>query len=233
MDLVAERLDVAGHANEVALELLDLVGGFLARREQGHRDLDALGVGGVDHGGVDLGARAEGIGGPGHGEGGDLASPAVLMWGVSYRLDRAAGGLGSTGWHRGSQTYADDAPGLDCGVLGLESVYVGGDLGGDSGGGELLEEGAEILLLLVGVGWVPLGRAGVALEPVRDEHLVLGMVIASCEDVGALDGLVKVPEDVVDVNDSLCGLGRTGYVLDKLPSASCYEVSMMGLSYRF
>lgn len=146
---------------------------------------------------------------------------------------RAGGGLDSTGWHRGSQTYADDGPGLDCGVLGLESVYVGGDLGGDGGGGELLEEGAEILLLLVGVGWVPLGRAGVALEPVRDEHLVLGMVVASCEDVGALDGLVKVPEDVVDVNDSLCGLGRTGYILDKLLSASCCEVSMMGSSYRF
>jgi hypothetical protein len=47
------------------------------------------------------------------------------------------------------------------------------------------------------------------LEPVRDEDLVL-LVVAGGEDIGALDGLVKVAEDVVYDDNSFGGIGRAG-----------------------
>jgi hypothetical protein len=47
------------------------------------------------------------------------------------------------------------------------------------------------------------------LEPVRDEDLVL-LVVAGGEDIGALDGLVKVAENVVDNDNSFGSIGRAG-----------------------
>ncbi len=56
---------------------------------------------------------------------------------------------------------------------------------------------------------IPLDGARLALEPVRDKDLVL-LVVAGGEDIGALDGLVKVAEDVVDDDNSFGGIGRAG-----------------------
>jgi len=55
---------------------------------------------------------------------------------------------------------------------------------------------------------IPLNRAGLAEEPVRNEDLVLVVLIAGRENVGALDGLVKVAEDVIDDDNALGGIGR-------------------------
>lgn len=55
-----------------------------------------------------------------------------------------------------------------------------------------------------------LDRARLALEPVRHIDLVLLVVIAVGENIGALDGLVKVSEDVVDNDNSLGCIGRAG-----------------------
>ena len=51
--------------------------------------------------------------------------------------------------------HAEDAPGLDGAVLGLEGLDELGKLVGDAGGRVLAEEGAQVLLLLRSVGWVP------------------------------------------------------------------------------
>lgn len=56
-----------------------------------------------------------------------------------------------------------------------------------------------------------LNGAGLALEPVGHEHLILLMFVAEGEDVGTLDGLVKVAKDVID-NDN--GLGSVGGASD-------------------
>lgn len=60
VDLVLEGLDVLGHA-KVLLKLLDLVLGLLLRGEQDKGNLDALGLLGVNHGRVALGANGEGV----------------------------------------------------------------------------------------------------------------------------------------------------------------------------
>lgn len=77
MDLVGEALDVLG-TSQAGLELLDVLLGLVAGREHDEGDRDGLGVLGVDHGRVDGGEDAEGVGELVGDEGGDLASPAVL-----------------------------------------------------------------------------------------------------------------------------------------------------------
>ena len=44
---------------------------------------------------------------------------------------------------------------------------------------------------------------GLALEKVGHEDLVLVLLIAGCEDISSLDGLVLEPKDVVDDEESL------------------------------
>lgn len=78
MDLVVEALDVLG-PGQGSLELLDVLLGLVAGREHDEGDLDGLGVLGVDHGGVDGGEDAEGVGELVGDEGGDFASPAELF----------------------------------------------------------------------------------------------------------------------------------------------------------
>lgn len=133
-------------------------------------------------------------------------------------------------------TNANDGPGRNRGVLRLDCLGVGGDLSGNAGSRVLLEKCAEALLLLVGVrrvpcnlglddghhshlnigvdllGNAPLNGAGLALEKVRDEHLVLGVVVAGRQDVRTLDSLIEVAEDVVDNDNSLGRLGRASYI---------------------
>jgi len=48
-----------------------------------------------------------------------------------------------------------------------------------------------------------------AAVPIRNDNLVLMVVVACGKDVGALDRLVKIPENIVDDDDSLCGIVRT------------------------
>ena len=92
-----------------------------------------------------------------------------------------------------------------------------------------MEESGQVALLLRSVGWIPgksapleasmeearlnlpLNRARLALEPVGDEDTVL-LGVAGGQDVGALDGLVEVAEDVVDQNDALGGILGTSDV---------------------
>ena len=109
--------------------------------------------------------------------------------------------------------YPEESPGLDGGVLSGDGVEVGGDLGGDAGGRVGAEELAELLLLLGGVGRELLDRERLAAEPVRDEDAVLlrAVLRAAAQDVGALQRLREIPEDVVDGDDALgrvAGAGR-------------------------
>lgn len=110
---------------------------------------------------------------------------------------------------RDNHTYTNDTPGLNVGVLGAQGLDKGRELLGDAVGRVLVEESAQVLLLLVRVGRVPLNGARLALEPIGHEHLVLG-VVAGGQDVGALDGLVEVAEDVVDDNNALGGIVGAG-----------------------
>ena len=59
VDLIPERLDVVGHAQSLA-KRFDGGGVFVAGGEHAEGDLDPLGVGGVDHCGVDFGGGGEG-----------------------------------------------------------------------------------------------------------------------------------------------------------------------------
>lgn len=78
VDLVAEGLDVLCFAarRKVLAERFHGVGVFVAGREHAEGDLDAFGVGGVDHGGVDFGGGGEGGAGLG-GQGDDLLCVVV------------------------------------------------------------------------------------------------------------------------------------------------------------
>jgi hypothetical protein len=50
---------------------------------------------------------------------------------------------------------------------------------------------------------------GLALEKVGHEDLVLVLLVAGCEDVSTLDGLILEAKDVVDDQDSLLCITRT------------------------
>ena len=107
------------------------------------------------------------------------------------------------------ETYTEETPRLNVGVLSTKGLDKSRELLSNTGRGVLAKEGAQVLLLLVRVGRVPLDGARLALEPVGHEHLVLGLV-AGGQDVGALDSLVEVAEDVVDDHDALGGIIGAG-----------------------
>lgn len=66
----------------------------------------------------------------------------------------------------------------------------------------------ELLALFFGVRGIPGDVCWVSNEPVGHEDLVLGVFVGGCEDVGALNGLREVPEDVVDEEQGFgCGFG--------------------------
>lgn len=112
-----------------------------------------------------------------------------------------------------SNTHAYDRPLLDLGILLRHGLDVGRDQGRDDGGREALEEGAEVLLLLLGVGGKPGELGRLAHEPVRDEDLVLRGARRG-EDVGALQRLWVVPENVVYCDEALCRVGGAGDVFE-------------------
>lgn len=92
MDLVLEDLDVLGYL-EVVFELLDLLFRLLSRGEQHSRNRETLGIGGIDHGRVDLGSDREGVGVSLDTKGNDLAAPAVLFKPMSVVVSYLQAGL--------------------------------------------------------------------------------------------------------------------------------------------
>jgi hypothetical protein len=123
----------------------------------------------------------------------------------------------------------DNAKGCDVLVLALNLFNDLGDttdsLGWCAGG---LEEFTETLALLL-LSWlsdfqfsayivtsktysvrgVVADVNGLALEKVGHEDLVLVLLVAGCEDIGALDGLVLEAKDVVDDQESFLSIART------------------------
>lgn len=62
--------------------------------------------------------------------------------------------------------------------------------------------------------------ARLAAEPIRHEDLVLLLVVCRAEDVGPLQRLREVAEDIEDAQYTLCGLGRPGDVYGGVLAAS-------------
>jgi hypothetical protein len=71
---------------------------------------------------------------------------------------------------------------------------------------------AELLLLDLAVGRVPLDGARVSLQQVGHEDAILRVLVGRRQDVGALDGLVEVAEDVVHGHYPALGGLRTRHV---------------------
>lgn len=61
-----------------------------------------------------------------------------------------------------------------------------------------------------GYRYVPFDGARLSLEPVGNQDLVFLVLVAGREDIGALDGLLKEAEDVVDDYNPLGGIFRSG-----------------------
>lgn len=98
--------------------------------------------------------------------------------------------------------------------------------------GGVTEEASKVLLLLLGIGGkpencslvlspkfgydldmvLPLDGTRVSLEPVRNENLVLVVFIASRKDIGTLQCLVEITENVVYGYNSLGSLCRASDV---------------------
>jgi hypothetical protein len=66
------------------------------------------------------------------------------------------------------------------------------------------------------VGNVPLDRARLAIEPIGHEDLVFLMIVAVCEDIGALKRLGKVTKYIKDEDDGFRGVIGTGDIY-KIP----------------
>jgi hypothetical protein len=74
-----------------------------------------------------------------------------------------------------------------------------------------VEEFAQLLLVLVGLRWIPRDVGGLAFEEIGHEDLVGVVFVRVGEDVGALEGLVEEAEDVIDDEDTLlCVFGTRG-----------------------
>ncbi len=54
---------------------------------------------------------------------------------------------------------------------------------------------------------VPGDIGRVSLEPIRYKNLVFGLVVCGGEDVGSLDGLREVSEDIVNEENGFGGIG--------------------------
>lgn len=170
--------------SQVGLEGTDIVGGLILGGQAGKRHVDGLGIVGVNHCGVALCSSLEDLVVGSSRESSDLSTPAEAQNGPG--LESTAG--------RGLVGFLDDV----------------GDLGEGLGrGGLVLEEVAELLLVVIG-GWgVPGDVGGATLEEVGNEDTVF-LVVGSGEDIGALDGLVEESKDVYGVDGGQCaGLVRS------------------------
>lgn len=173
VDLGRESLDIVIRL-QPRVELGHIVGVLVLTRQQGHGDIDVLGVIRVQHGRVALHGRLECFVLGAGGENADLAAPAVA--------ENAPGGEAAAGGGRGCEGvgFGDDAGNLGEGVRGR---------------GFSLEEGAELLLVIVGLRGEPRDVGRLAFEEVGYEHTVL--LRGGCgEDVGALQGLGEEAKNV-------------------------------------
>lgn len=215
MDLIRKDLDMFGDL-QVRLELLDVVGRLVAGRQHAKWDLDVLGVGGVDHGGVALGGGAEGRVGCGGHDGDNLAAPAE----------------------------SNNAPGLDGGILLLDFLHQAGDLAcglwGGAGGCEEVPQGFAFLFV---VWWVPVSMyrqldrsgcsrekkrggglgepgdvGGLAIKEIRHEDLVCMVLIRGGENIGSLERLREISEDVEYIKERPRGIGGAGDILGQIVS---------------
>jgi hypothetical protein len=86
------------------------------------------------------------------------------------------------------RTYANNAPGVNAGVLLLNFFQERGNfLCGLRRSTSGLEEVAKSLSLLVGVWWVPGDVRRVALKPIRDEDLIVMVFARGSQDISSLD----------------------------------------------
>lgn len=107
----------------------------------------------------------------------------------------------------------NNSPRGDVRVLVLDRLYELGDaLDGLWRGAGRLEKVAQLLALFFRVGRVPGNVCRAALEEVGHEDFVLVRLVRMGEDVGALECLGEVAEDVVNEEDALLGGGRAGLV---------------------
>lgn len=175
VDLGRVGLDVVGGL-QVVLEGLDIVWRLILGGQQSHGDVDLLGVIRVDHGGVALDGRLEGLVVLAGGQSGDLPSPAVAQDGP-----------------------LEAPPGSQ--LVGFRNHV--GNLGERVRRGSLgLEEVAQLLLVLIGLRGEPGDVGGLTLKEVRDEDTVL-LLVGGRQDVSTLDGLVEETEDVYGILLSL------------------------------
>ena len=91
-----------------------------------------------------------------------------------------------------------------------------------------LEEVSELLSFLVGVGWIPGDVCWRTFEEIGDEDLIFVGVVGGGEDVGALDGLGEVAEDVVDVEEGFACVGRTGNIWRIKAVSMCIAIEYLG-----
>ena len=169
MNLRRKSLHVIVRLLQVRPKGLHVLGVLVLGRQQRHGDGHRLGIIRGQHSGVALHRRLEGLVLGARGEARDLAAPAVAQDGP---VEGAAGGE----------------------LVGLG--HDARDLGQRVGRGGLgLEEVAELLLVLVGLGREPGDVGRLALEEVWHEDAVF-LRVGGGEDVGALDGLVEEAEDI-------------------------------------
>jgi DNA-binding transcriptional LysR family regulator len=195
VNLTIEALKLLGHLQSI-LKLLDRVCIFVARsnHEQGH--LDARCLRGVEHGWVALSTSRKLAELVGRDDGNDLAAPAELC--ICWLDD------GSFLTLLGCTTYSEDTPGLDAGVLLVDCFDEAGKLahcglGVACGAEELAKRTIHALRH-------PAHLGRLSVKEIRHEDLVLARVR---KQIGALNGLVEVAEDVVDDEDGLGGVRRT------------------------
>lgn len=167
VDLVTKDLDVLVN-RESLFELVHIFGRLVTRGQHGERHLDAVGVGGVDHGRVDTSRGGEGAGGALGCQDDDLAAPAELenctRDGQSGRGEGSLESWGGTvGRGREVAAYPDGAKPGDRRVFVPDGLDVAGHGLGGCGGRITAEEVAQLLLLLLGVGRET-GRQGEGAE---------------------------------------------------------------------
>lgn len=205
VDLVAKGLNVVLHTQRLP-KLLDRIRVFVAGCEHAEGNLDALGVGRVDHCGVNFGDGGEGGAGL-SGQGDDLSHK------ISHPRSKTKDRNTTEASHLPAPAHAQTAPLLDPRRLLLNLPQQPGHLLRRIRRARgAREEISNLLLLLVRVGREVAVREGFAEEEVGHEDLVLVAGVGVGEDVGALDGLGGEAEDVVDDEDGGGGVGGAGGV---------------------
>jgi hypothetical protein len=169
---------------EIGLKPIHQLRILVLAREHTHRDANLLRILRVHHRGVQLRSGLE-LGIPRAGERHHFPAPAV----------------------------PDDPPALDRAIPLLRVLQHAWDLAQSLARLRLvLDKSPELLALLLRVRRVPANIGGAAHEEIGHEDLVLVLLVAVCEDIGALQRLREVPEDVVDYEDGLGGIAGAGHV---------------------